>query len=225
MNYDLICIDMFQTLVDVHSRGDIIWKRILENQHTEALANTCKTQFHQLAVQGFFKHDSSENTFRTLAQIFEPYFQQLADEMRLNIDPQRATQIFLEEHNFAAPYKDTIDFFQALTGKVKVCLVSDADAVMLVHLLKQFTFDKVFMSENIKAYKNDPQGRMFNAVIRHYQLDPNRMLHIGDGNGDIAGANRAGIQSCWINRTGTAWCYEEKPLFEVSSLTEVMQLI
>ncbi len=35
--YKVICIDMFQTLVNIESRVEYIWKRILEEDYNEEL--------------------------------------------------------------------------------------------------------------------------------------------------------------------------------------------
>ena len=106
-----------------------------------------------------------------------------------------------------------------------VCLVSDADEEMILEQLERFEFDRVFISESMKSYKNDPQGRLFQAVLDQYQTGPETIIHIGDSYSDVLGANLAGITSCWLNRNGAAWEYDTRPDFEVGSLAEAVELI
>jgi hypothetical protein len=40
-HFELVCIDMFQTLVDVDTRIPFIWKRILEDNYNKLLENRC----------------------------------------------------------------------------------------------------------------------------------------------------------------------------------------
>ena len=225
MKYDLICIDMFQTLVDIHSRAHIIWKTILNDAYSEENEAYCRTIFTQKAINGFFSNDSKMNEFITLKSIFSKYFSEISQETKFKFDPVVATNIFLKEHDLAAEFEDSQFVFNLCKGKIRICLVSDADQIMVSSLTKNFNFDKVFISEEIGAYKNDPQNRMFNAVIDYYKVSPDRILHIGDSSADIQGANNVGIDSCWINRTGKEWSYSSKPKHEIKSLGMIESLL
>lgn len=223
--YDLICIDMFQTLVDVNSRASFIWERILKDKYTDELTDRCKQLFNEKAISGFFANDSKADQFCTLESIFSKYFLELANETGLNFDHIEATKIFLEEHNLASEYEDTMDLFKYFEGKIKICLVSDADNIMIKPLIKKYPFDAAFVSEDVKAYKNDPKNRMFQRVLEHYNIAPERVIHIGDSSADINGANNVGIDSCWINRTGAEWSHSGKPKFEIKSLTDIKTIL
>ncbi len=225
MKYDLVCIDMFQTLVDVNSRTRSIWKRILKDCYTEELECQCINQFSKKALGGFIHYESKMETFQTLESIFSKYFKELSSDIGVNFDYIEATEIFLNEHNYATEYEDTQSVFEFLKNRVRICLVSDADKKMMTHLLQNYSFDQVFISEDVKAYKNDPQNRMFKQVLNHYKISPNRVLHIGDSSADIYGANRVGIDSCWINRTDLEWTHISKPKYEIKTLNSIEKLI
>lgn len=133
MKYDLLCIDMFQTLIDIEARRQFIWERIL------------KDKYH--------------------------------------------------------------------------------DYEMVMPLLKKYKFNEVFISEKVMSYKNDPNSKIFNSVLKHYSIEPSKILHIGDSLSDISRANRVGIKSCWINRENREWEYSSKPDYIVKSLNEVFDII
>lgn len=225
MKYDLICIDMFQTLVDINTRTESVWMRILGEDYTPDKGAFYKNQLITRAVNGFFTVDSYSSQFVTLRTVFLKYFTEIMTEFELKMDPEAAVDIFLEEHNYCESYDDVHAFFSRLKDRVRICLVSDADHSMVHGLLDRFEFDHVFISEAVGAYKNDPECRMFNSVLAYYQIDPKKVLHIGDSSADISGASRAGIASCWINRTAETWKHPIKPTFTVNSLLEVIDLI
>ncbi|MNN28470.1 (S)-2-haloacid dehalogenase [compost metagenome] len=82
----------------------------------------------------------------------------------------------------------------------------------------------LFTSEEYKSYKNDSRNRMFEEVIAHYGVEPEEIIHIGDSASDVLGAARAGIRSCWINRTGEVWKPETAPDYTVKNLNEFWEL-
>lgn len=60
------------------------------------------------------------------------------------------------------------------------------------------------------AAKPDPG--IFHAACARLDCAPGQVLHVGDHPlFDVAGARRAGLKTCWINRTGMAWPADETP--------------
>ena len=225
MRYDLICIDMFQTLVDVNTRIPFIWQRILRDRYTVEATERCAKLVSRKIINGFHEGVSKTIEFSNLKTLFTPWFEEIAIETELGFNPQDAVEIFLSEHGNSSLYDDAIQFFELIDEKIPVCLVSDADNIMIAPLLEKFNFDSVFISESICSYKNDPESRIFLEVLEHYQVNPKRVLHIGDSSSDIRGANKVGIKGCWINRNGSEWRYDGKPDYIIKSLIEVLDLI
>ncbi|UCC17200.1 MAG: HAD family hydrolase, partial [Dehalococcoidales bacterium] len=106
-----------------------------------------------------------------------------------------------------------------------ICLSSDTDDDMLGSLRALYPFDKIFTSEEIGAFKTGSEGRFFKAVVDHYGITPDSIIHVGDTIADIAGASEAGLTTCWLNRTGRTWPYVVKPDIEVSSLLEFTRIL
>lgn len=133
-DFKLVSLDVFQTLMDVNTRRDYVWRSILGDSYSETLAEEYWNDANNLVFSYFNK------------------------------------------------------------------CVSDADRDMVSPLLERFIFDKVFLSEDYHCYKFDPKGHIFNEVIGYYKVNPEEIIHIGDGYSDIVGANRVGIKTCWLNR-------------------------
>ena len=225
MRYDLICIDMFQTLVDVNTRVPSIWQRILKDRYTIEAREKCVRLVSNKIHNGFHEGVSATIEFNNLKTLFTPWFEEISIETELDFNSQDAVEIFLSEHGNASLYDDTLQFFELIDEQIPICLVSDADNNMVEPLLKKFRFDSVFISESIGSYKNDPESRIFLEVLEHYQIKPERILHIGDSSSDIRGASKVGIKSCWINRNGLEWSYGGKPDYIIKSLVDVLDLI
>lgn len=219
----LVCVDMFQTLVDVNKRKMIVGERMLKALYTESLAVECWEEATLLVMKHFGSHQTIEGDFRRVKHGFEECYKSLWEVRKYDIDPVESAHILASEHALAPLFEDTHDFMSNIGEKYPICLVSDADEDMILPLLTQFKFDHILVSETNQCYKAD--SKLFNKVLEHYLLEPQEILHIGDGYSDIAGAKKIGIVSCWLNREKREWSHEIKPDYVVHNLREVIELL
>jgi hypothetical protein len=136
----------------------------------------CAGQVSLKAINRFHEVDCKAIIFKNLKAIFAPCFKEIAEEIKLSFDPDDAVDIFLSEHGNLVLYQDSLKFLEGIKGQTPVCLISDADHVMIQPLLERFEFDKVFISEAVGAYKNNAESRMFRQVLAAYQLQPDIFL-------------------------------------------------
>ncbi len=223
--FELVCIDMFQTLVDIDIRIPFIWRRILKDRYSEQIAEQCAKLVDSKVINRFHECAACNQEFSNLKSIFEPSFLDISKEIGIDFNPVEAVTIFMEEHSNAKLFEDAIRFFELAGDEIPVCLVSDADIEMITGLLGMFRFDEVFISERVRSYKNEPLSRIFKEVLNHYDLDPEKVIHVGDASSDIIGANKNRIKTCWINRQGRDWKHGIKPDYTVKSLVEVIDII
>jgi putative hydrolase of the HAD superfamily len=223
--YELVCTDMFQTLVDIDARIPYIWKRILKEKYDEQIAEQCAKLVNSKVINRFNEYVAVNRKFSNLKSIFEPGFSEIAKEIAVDFNPQEAVSIFMNEHGNAKAFEDTNEFFESIGDSLPICLVSDADIEMIAPLLDRFRFDKVFISESVECYKNEPLSRIFREVISDYDINPQKVIHIGDASSDIIGANKNGIKTCWLNRHGLEWKHDIKPDYTVKSLIEVFDIL
>ena len=223
--FSVISVDMFQTLVNVNSRRNCFWERLLPSGVPKRLADEYWDQATALIFGNYDKLFSRDGEFINSRTIMELSFRQLFRQAGLDLQPEEAAQILTEEHGLSAPYGDTKDFLQQVGKHYPICVVSDADDDMIRPLAGLYRFDKIFTSEQYQSYKGSPDGRFFQAVIDHYGCAPEKILHIGDSKHDVLGAERAGLENCWLNRKGRKWNHEVQPTFTVSSLREIASLL
>ena len=170
--YEVICVDMFQTLVNVDARLERIWRRILEGDYSEALADRYIASTRDSIVDAFHQDLSRQIEFRSLKEIFLGCFSAFFASEGVGYDPVLASTVYMDEHNNADIYDDSLEFIDRAKRKYRVCLVSDADAEMVASHIEQIPFDDVFISGNIKSYKGNLDGRVFRSVLEHYGVEP-----------------------------------------------------
>lgn len=216
----VVSIDMFRTLVDLESLERVIWRMLLKDKYTVALAKECATH----AGNSLFKY-LPQNKFLPVKLIFMACFTELFSSTDIEFDPTEATKLWAQQHSLAKPFDDSTLFLNAVGKEYPICLASDTDDDMLGALKQMYAFDYIFTSEQLGSYKANADGRFFSAIIDYYGVRPEEIIHIGDGGLEIVGAGKAGITTCWLNRTGVEWSHDVKPNYEVNSLVDAASVL
>lgn len=117
---------------------------------------------------------------------------------------------------------------QEILGRidVPVCVVSNIDRSDLEAAIRYhgLSFDHVLTSEDVRSYK--PRPELFLQALKVLGVPGNDALHVGDSlSSDVAGATAVGVPVAWLNRTGREHPTEIRPWAEVTSLTELADLL
>lgn len=218
-HFEVVSLDMFQTLVNVDSRIEQIWKPILSNTYTQEVANECA----QLLLKYFLEYWAQmKNTqqFFLMKEVYGRSFVSVFEHLDLSYDSIAANKGLFEEHTLSEFYEDTLEFLNRISEDYKICIVSDADDAMLPSFYTNYGIH-MFSSEQFQSYKNDENNIMFKEMLKFYNADPSKVLHIGDSVSDIVGANREGITTCWLNRNKRTWEHQVKPDYVIESLNDL----
>jgi len=132
--------------------------------------------------------------------------------------------VFFRARNAVTPYKEVPLALTKLAQRFRLFTLTngnaDLNAIGLDH-----HFEARFAAREVGALK--PEAAAFRHVLDKAQLDPIRVLFVGDDPvADIQGARAVGMQSVWLNRTGALWSAEfgaQPPT--VSRLDELLQLL
>lgn len=222
-NTKVISLDMFQTLVNVDSRLEQIWRPVLLESYTAERAE----EYGQGLLKHFFAHWNElkrSEQFYLMREIYQRCMNTFYSEKSIHNDISIAVDLMISEHPQSHFYDESVGFLQSIVDKYHVCIVSDADNDMIPLFYKDYGIH-LFTSESYQSYKNDDQNTMFKEIITFYGVDPDEILHIGDSASDVLGASREGIVTCWINRHNRSWTHEVKPEFEVRSLDGVGRIL
>ncbi len=184
----VVSIDMFRTLVDLKSVEQLIWHMILKDKYTIALAEECSVH----VGNSLFKY-LQQNKFLPLKSIFMGRWAELFSNLAIDFNPAEATKLWAQQHSLAKPFGDSMLFLNSVGKKYPICLASDTDDDMLGKLKRMYAFNYIFTSERLRSYKANADGKFFSAIISHYGVRPEEIIHIGDGQLEIIGASKAGI--------------------------------
>lgn len=116
-------------------------------------------------------------------------------------DIPRAVDACLASLGSRDPYPDTQQALEALRGRFRVGLLSNADDNYLKPVIarNRFSFEAVLSSEASGTYKPDP--RLFSETAALLRTDPSACVYVGDRQfEDVLGARLAGMRCVWINR-------------------------
>lgn len=221
--YKLISFDMFQTLADLTSQKNRILKSFFTDSYNIEIANQFWSDADEFVYHYFHRIATNDQPFRTVIDIFTECYEYLFKKYNINIRPRKAAEFLAISHNDSTLYPDSLEIISKLRKIKNLCIISDTDTVMINALLKKFGIDKVYLSEDYKKYKFDKSGILFRTAVNEYNIQPNEMLHIGDGINDVLGANHIGADSVWINRNNKIWTEKEKPTYEIRSLREIIE--
>ena len=120
-------------------------------------------------------------------------------------------------------YPDVIPTFDALAPHFKLGLLSNGNTYPeRCGLEGYFTF--VVFSQDVQVEKPNP--RIFEITAQRAGCELAHLLHVGDSfETDIAGARNAGVPSVWLNREGVPNDTGIQPDYEVTSLTELPEIL
>jgi len=132
---------------------------------------------------------------------------------------------------------DNISFFPGVVSVLKklrksgykLALLSNTENIAFDKIEKKLHISKYFdflgLSYKIKAIK--PDKKMFNSVLRNFDISPSEAIMIGDSlRSDIIGAKSVGMHNAWINRKGKSFdLAKTTPEFELNTLKDIIKVV
>jgi HAD superfamily hydrolase (TIGR01549 family) len=222
-NIKIISVDLFRTIVDIEQTPETIWREFLKDKFPPELSKKYQQRADEIIWKRWDAAGIGNNDFKTVRMILEDVVTELFDEIHLDYNPKLAANSLVNVHNLETVFADAVPFLQKAGHNYTVCLASDADEEMIENVCKLYPFDKIFVSETMRLYKQNPL--FFEHVIHHYNLRPECILHIGDSKSDIVTPSQLGVQTCWLNRRNRKWDHTVQPDFEVNTLLEIPDLL
>ncbi len=129
-----------------------------------------------------------------------------------------AYEAFYAARNQVEFYPDALDALARIAARVPIAALSNGNAdLQRIGVMHLFAFQ--LGSREHGAAK--PAPSIFHAACARLGCGHGEVLHVGDHiEMDVAGAARAGLRSCWINREDRAWEHEEiVPDLQFTNLT------
>jgi putative hydrolase of the HAD superfamily len=189
---DAVTLDGFRTLVELDRPVERL-RAALAEHGIEAERGEVESAFAAEA-EYYMAHQVEARDEETLVKLQLECAGIFLRALPAELDPVEFVASFIDALRFE-PLDGVADALQILrSAGLALACVSDWDVGVGRQLeragLSSF-LDAVVSSAEIGAKKPDP--RVFRAALERLGVDPERALHIGDGEGDRAGALAAGL--------------------------------
>ena len=122
-------------------------------------------------------------------------------------------------------YDDVLPVLQMLKGHFVLCAASNALSDCQRPRLDAMNvrFDHIFLSEEMGTIK--PAQAFFRKAAQAAGCEPAECMMIGDSlSSDVAGAQKAGMKTCWINRTGRTLSGEIQSDAVIQNLHQLLEI-
>ncbi|KZN37243.1 hypothetical protein N474_07360 [Pseudoalteromonas luteoviolacea CPMOR-2] len=149
---------------------------------------------------------------------------------KLSVSPETLNNGFLNSMaQICAPLPGAKSLLTALSPNTSLSIITNGFSALQQKRLDKtgfsHFFDQVVISEQVGVAKPDP------LVFEHtFDLlgnpDKSQVLMVGDTpKSDILGANRFGIDSCWLQHEGITCPEDVNPTYQVTSLSALQTLL
>lgn len=224
MKYKIISFDIFQTLVDVNQRIPEIWRGILKDGYTDEKAEQGAKAVLSF-LPGVYENAVQSDQFRTMEEVYRECAEKAVEKLSFKASPRDIAYHLMAQHAKAPFYHEVLGCIAKLRKKYQIILSSDSNHLMVDDLITKVEYDKAFISDDLKSYKGDKNGKFFRSVLNSIDAAPNEMIHIGDSSADVVGAHRSGITSCWINRNDRKWNSLIQPDFIIRNFKDLENIL
>ena len=228
-----VAFDCYRTLVgNDHDDWRVMFGRIIKEQGLPYTQDDLwdrwrKYELQFRAIRTVLENPESSPPFKTYEKAWTECFEKVFADTNVTGDAALAGHRCVEHLASRPVFPDTVPALQALIGKIKVGVFSNADEASLRPLLKStgIRFDAVNSSESTRVYKPAPEA--FERIMHALGTKPEETWYVGDHlYDDVEGGNRVGLTTVWINRTGAKiGPGDAKPAIEVTDLRDIPRII
>jgi HAD superfamily hydrolase (TIGR01509 family) len=125
------------------------------------------------------------------------------DEQTAESGAKAAFKIFLAERHKVQLYEEALSVLEELAKTYTLGALTNGNADIYKTDAAEY-FDFAFLAEDIGTSKPHPE--MFEAALATAGVSPAQIVHVGDDpEHDIAGAQKMGMYTVWMNGRNKAW--------------------
>ncbi|MEP5764142.1 MAG: HAD-IA family hydrolase [Halieaceae bacterium] len=136
---------------------------------------------------------------------------------------RQAFEAFLHVRHQVEPYERALEVLEELAQRFSLGALSNGNADVYKVDIGEY-FDFAFSAEQVDASK--PLPDMFHAGMQASGAASHEIIHVGDNpEHDVAGAQRLGMYTIWMNGGRQDWPGGEPADEEISSLQQLPQAI
>lgn len=224
MRYDVLLLDADMTIYDFHTAEKEALKSVLE--HLKIDDPQAPEIYSRINAQCWA---DLEKGLITQDELRVRRFRELIEYYGIEADLDEVPQLYVEALSHQSQLlPGALQAVKELAQLVPLAIVTNG-----IPYVQHGRFDRTEVRPYIKElvisgeegfFKPDP--RLIEAALRRMGTTKERALMVGDSLGsDILGAQRAGVDSCWLNPAGKACTLETEPDYTINDLIEVKEIL
>ena len=223
---EFLLLDLDDTILDFHMQEHFAIRKTLSAVGVEPTDDVCDL-YSKINLRHWKMLETGEMTREKLAW---HRFLELFEALEVEADPHKTAQLYWENlatgHYFLPGAEEAV---KALAKKYKLYMVTNGTASVQHSRIASAGlapyFAGIFISQEIGADK--PAKAYFESCFAQIpSFAQEKAMIIGDSlSSDIRGGKNAGIATCWINPKGKIAPAENKPEYEIKSITELEALL
>lgn len=232
IKYDIVIFDADDTLLNYSkSETNAFYSMMNEigidcnNDLIKMFQNICNDEWNKKNLNNT-QDENVQNKYHLLYYEYDiNRFERLKELMDIDITANKLSEIYLDKFSGDCTLiDDALMVCKTLSLSSKLVIATNGLSRIQrrrLGILKDM-FCKFFISEEINCIK--PSQRFFNTIIEELVINNlSRILMVGDSLiSDIYGANRFGMDTCWLNINGKDNKSEIKPTYEIQNLKELI---
>lgn len=198
MAYDLIFMDIDNTLLDFHAATRSALTELL-GEWGQTLTPELEGQFHRINNRLWAEYERGEIAKEA---IFSRRFTEFLAPLGISADPLAANDRYAQGlRRSAVPMPHAMELLRLLHGRVRMFAVTNGVAATQAPRLEQAGlpqfFERIFISETMGCKK--PERAFFDQVFAAIgPVDKSRCILLGDSlTSDMQGGRNAGIATCY----------------------------
>ena len=166
--------------------------------------------------------------FRTIRELTGEALDRSFSQIGLTGDIEQGVETWLDMLGSIPLYPEVPEAVRQLATRYELAIVSDADEAFFMSAWSKVNLpiEHVFTSESARAYKIEPNSRLFAKALKALEVDPHEVIHVGDSRSDVIGAFQAGAKAIWLSRDGREWTDNSvQPTYIARNLCEAVTFL
>ncbi|MBR0598166.1 YjjG family noncanonical pyrimidine nucleotidase [Sinanaerobacter chloroacetimidivorans] len=232
MKYEIIIFDADDTLFDFKKSEKIAFRDTIinfgldydENYHFPIYKEINNGVWKELEDGRITQYELNLIRFRRLTERMK------FDGLQSDLDSSAIADFYKKRLSQAAHlYDDSITLIEGLCKDYRLLILSNGLKEIQENRIRNSAiakyFDNIVISEEVGVSKPDP--RIFAIALNEIGCtNKEKILMVGDSlSSDIQGGINFGIDTCWFNPNKATNDTKVKPTYEISSLTEVRNVL
>ncbi len=223
---EFLFLDLDDTILDFHMQESVAIRKTFLGTGVEPTEENCAL-YSKINLRHWKMLEKGEITREKLIW---HRFKELFDALDVSADPKETAEKYMdhlsEGHYFLPGAENAV---KALSKKHRLYLASNGAGRVQESRITSANlaplFENIFISEEMGA--NKPDKAYFDACFARIEgFDRKKAMIVGDSlSSDIRGGKNAGIYTCWVNPKGKTAPPENKPDFEIKSITELEEIL